>query len=269
MCVLKEKRCLILSALLVAFVAVGDALGDIASIYIHADGYEMPYRLFEAPVDNQPLVVALHGWGEKGNDNELQLRFFGGLINEAESRGVNLLAPQVPVGGHWLGYERGVLDALVSDIIDIYAIDESRMYLTGYSMGGFGTYEVSREYPRYAAMMPMSSERSAATAHLYTTPTWAFVGENEMPPDALEIRDPMIAFYEAQVAAGIESYLTIVPGQAHGGWDVYYSDQHPDFSMAEVYDWMFAHSVVPEPSSVVLATLSLLSLALYGWRRKR
>ena len=125
-------------------------------------GETLPYRLLYPDyntVRKYPLVVFLHGSGERGTDNEAQLKW--GVANFASDENMKLypsfvLAPQCPLESDWSNFSDGkegqtfllqktpskpmeLLMALIQETIKKYPIDTNRIYITGVSMGGFGT----------------------------------------------------------------------------------------------------------------------------------
>lgn len=152
---------------------------------------DLPYRYFEPTGYNAsqsyPLILFLHGAGERGNDNEKQLRNnANGAIyllddtNLAEQK-VFMLAPQCPSGGDWSGNTLRAALSAVDQIAAQYNIDPNRIYVTGLSMGGFGTWRAVKERPGFfAAAVPMSggggSSGVSSVAHV---PFWYFHAKND------------------------------------------------------------------------------------------
>ena len=120
----------------------------------------LEYLLYLPPdYDKQeswPLMVFLHGAGERGNDlNKLKVHGPPKLVETGKDLPFVIVSPQCPADQWWPGLEREVI-ALVDEMIDKYKIDTSRVYLTGLSMGGFGTWSIGCSYPqRFAAMVPI------------------------------------------------------------------------------------------------------------------
>ena len=138
---------------------------DFGKYEITNDGFTMSYRLFE-PVTNEgesyPLVIFLHGAGERGNDNELQLRGNRGALTWADpefqsKHPAYVVAPQVKPDGWWVNKtEVKTVIALIEKLTDTYPIDTNRIYITGVSMGGFGTWNLLGTRPDlFAAAIPI------------------------------------------------------------------------------------------------------------------
>ncbi len=127
----------------------------------------LPYRLFVpdgyTPAQKYPLVLFLHGLGENGNDNRNQLEgqtgplVFAAPANQAVYPSF-MLAPQCPQGSAWTDTSMrlrvaGIIDGLRNE----FSLDTNRYYITGLSLGGYGTWDYLSQYPdMYAAAIPMS-----------------------------------------------------------------------------------------------------------------
>ena len=112
------------------------------------DGYDAE------PDRDWPLLLFLHGAGERG-DSLAAVAIHGPLKERREGRDIPMVivAPQVPAGERWTV---GRVAAALDDAIRQYRIDEDRVYLTGLSMGGFGTWEAIQRMPeRFAAAVPV------------------------------------------------------------------------------------------------------------------
>lgn len=158
--------------------------GVATSTYSKESVCNYQYALFK-PSNNQaaingqyPLIIALHGAGERGND--LQLLRKHGVLKLAERQSdfpFYVLAPQCKKGDFW---DAVSLKSLLDEITNQYAIDTTRIYATGYSMGSYGVLDMAVRYPTtFAAIAPIcgASERHAFQAHkLADTPCWLFHG---------------------------------------------------------------------------------------------
>lgn len=168
--------------------------------------------------ERYPLVIWLHGAGQSGSDNEAQM---GGatkpFTEEAnqEERPCFVLAPQCP--DRAIGWKDAVatnLMTLIGELCDSLPIDESRLYLTGSSMGGSGSWRLGTEHPGvFAAIVPLcgGGDPSKAAA-LKDTPLWAFHGDkdDEVPLDRSK------SMVEAIKAAGGDKVIfTILEGEGH------------------------------------------------------
>src|SRR2546422_4196042 len=138
----------------------------VARVYTNAQG-TLPYRLF-IPTNYHagtrlPLVLFLHGAGERGSDNRLQLTGqTGELVFASEANQLKypsfMVAPQCPSSGVWADATRraqvlGLMNALTNE----FSIAPDRLYITGLSMGGIGSWDYISQFPTmYAAAIPMS-----------------------------------------------------------------------------------------------------------------
>ena len=124
-----------------------------------------------------PLLVFLHGYGQSGDD--LQIVRENGppkLFGEGKQFPFVLASPQCPTGFYWRG---NVVIGLIDHLIENYSIDPNRIYLTGLSMGGYGTWQISHEYPeRFAAVAPVCGGGLFVSPYfmdrLKNLPVWAF-----------------------------------------------------------------------------------------------
>ena len=131
-------------------------------------GLTMPYRLYVPKLEDgkrYPLVVFLHGGGERGSDNVLPLIANDGALiwvkDQLEGTGEPcfVLAAQCPEEGFgWMEPHLLVCSTALDAVIAAYPVDESRLYLTGMSMGGGGSWRMNYMFPdRFAAVVPMCS----------------------------------------------------------------------------------------------------------------
>jgi len=164
------------------------------------DGVRIPYRLFVPPEiepgKKYPLVVFLHGAGERGTDNYVQLAAYRGAVVWAEPRvqvrhPCFVLAPQCPPESSWTKIFDGDIFAPTRELLTVvkviesllkdYSIDEERIYLTGLSMGGFGTFALVAEYPDlFAAAVPICGGGDPAKVEsMKKVPMWVFHAEDD------------------------------------------------------------------------------------------
>lgn len=227
---------------------------------------DMPYLLYVPkkynPKKKYPLMVALHGTGERDEPIECNLEKMAMATawakdSEAGKNECIVLVPKCEkkyddednwtslvqfVNGHsnspfWpmpqLHMVKRVIDLLKKE----YSIDEKRMYLTGISSGGFGTYSLALEYPgTFAAIIPVSAASNPErAAELKGLPMWIFHSDDDPLVVPSWTLDPSLAALDA---AGVEYKLTRYPaGQifwqnAHFVWEVCYHDK-------EMRDWVF------------------------------
>ncbi|CAN5657678.1 hypothetical protein BH11VER1_BH11VER1_42030 [soil metagenome] len=177
-----------------------------------------------------PLLVFLHGAGERGNNLE-KLKKHGPpkLIAAGKKFEAIVACPQVLPLNVWNPY--GV-KALVDELKTKYRVDESRIYLTGISMGGFGTWDTVMEFPDlFAAAVPIcggAGVKFVMAERIKRLPIWIFHGD----------ADPAVPVdYSKSIQKALEkvsghSRLTIYPGVAHDSWTQTYDNP-------EVWQWLF------------------------------
>ncbi len=181
-----------------------------------------------------PLVLFLHGAGERGNDATL-LGYHGlpRLVNEGQEFPFILVSPQCPSGYHWSApLLLKALGTLLDEIEREYSIDPDRIYATGLSMGGYGSWELALAYPqRFAAIVPICGaahnlDRISAIRYL---PVWAFHGDRD---DVVPLKNAEKTV-NALKASGGNVKLTVYPGVRHNSWDSAYADP-------ELYRWLLS-----------------------------
>jgi predicted peptidase len=179
-----------------------------------------------------PLVLFLHGAGECGNDIEIVKRNgIPKLVDEGKKFPFIAISPQCPENSWW-GEELEVLSFLLDNIIESYRVDEDRVYLTGLSMGGYGTWLFAELHPeRFAAIAPICGGGEPQFAHnLKDTPIWAFHGNKD---DIVPIEESEIMVKAVEEAGGKVKF-TVYEGVGHNSWVRAYEDP-------ELYEWLLMH----------------------------
>jgi len=213
--------------------------------FVNDKGDTLRYRELYPDADTlrkYPLVIFLHGSGERGNDNEAQLKW--GVMNFATDENMRLypafvIAPQCPEKQSWSNFSRSknslemqlqpsasqpmeLVIELVHKMMKTLPIDTNRIYITGLSMGGFGTYDAIERYPNlFAAAVPVCGggdvSKAASIAHL---PIWIFLGAE----DAAVNTGYSLMMLEALTKAGAHPGFTQYPEVGHFSWLGAYSD---------------------------------------------
>ncbi len=171
----------------------------------------------------------LHGAGERGEDLEKVRRAGLPRLVETDNRrqwGFVLLSPQCPRDSSW---NPESLVQLIEHVSSHLSIDPDRIYLTGYSMGGFGTWATACHDPdRFAAIAPVSGGGDVQQAErLKDLPIWAFHGDK----DNVVPIEPDRAMVDAVQKCGGNVKFTVYPGAGHGICDMTYQDEH-------FFDWL-------------------------------
>lgn len=225
--------------------------------YTADDGYTMPYRLY-IPDDydcgeEYPLIFFLHGAGERGDDNEKQLAIGIRHIFWEGSPAYNaiIVAPQCPCDKRWvdIDWQLGTFDrkqvqetkelktafAILHDVMTLCNVDRDRVYVTGISMGGYGTFDaLARHGSLFAAGVPVCGGCDPETDAKANTriPLWIFHGsaDTTVPPVGSRLM-----YAKISTMGGKNIHYTEYSGMNHGIWDNAYADR-------EMLTWLFEQS---------------------------
>jgi predicted peptidase len=231
----------------------------------------------------RPLVVFLHGGGEAGTDNLKQMHpNIDFLFAEAKRRGAFLLAPQAPLNWRPRSVTDSVMTLVDRSLVD-FNVDPDRLYLTGYSSGGGGTWNMLSRYPgRFAASVPVapvSAEPDFTAANLVGQPIAAFHARDDTVAPVGVTRN----IINSVLTAAGEPLPTYPPA---GGDNLFMNIPEIDFSYIEttlgghsvhfavydtpqLYDWMFSHGrPIPEPGALVIALIGLTAVVICSRRRR-
>ncbi len=224
------------------------------------DSDTLPYRLL-IPVNydstkKYPLIIFLHGSGERGNDNSSQLNHGGNLFTTdsiMENYPAIVLFPQCSARGTWanmisrrdtiakkrtIEFPKGLppktdmklLMLLIPELETDYAIDKKRIYVGGLSLGGMGTYDLVNRMPKtFAAAFPICGAGNLSNAkNMKRTSWWIFHGQKDSSV-YVEYGKTMA---DALEKAGAKVKLTIYPEDGHNSWD-------DAFKEPGLFAWMF------------------------------
>ncbi|MDL2355885.1 MAG: prolyl oligopeptidase family serine peptidase [Pseudomonadota bacterium] len=186
------------------------------------------YSAKGAPV---PLIVFLHGSGERGSDlNKVKAWGPPAIADKDPAFPFMVVAPQVPEGEWW---HADLLKGMLDEVLAKYNVDRSRVYLTGLSMGGYGAWDLAINYPHYfAAIAPICGGGNALRiGQLRNVPTWVFHG---LKDDSVPERESA-SMVAALKAAGGDVKYTVLPEAGHvDAWVYAYGE-------AGLFDWFLAH----------------------------
>ena len=179
-----------------------------------------------------PLMMFLHGAGERGDDLEL-VKIWGPskLVASNPDFPFVLVSPQCPAGKRWNIQH---LDQLIDYSIGEYNVDPSRVYLTGLSMGGYGTWALAARSPdKIAAAIPICGGGTPAqAASLIDMPIWAFHGDADRVVNIEQSRRMVSAVVKA---GGKKIKLTTYAGVGHNSWS-------PTYANPQIYEWLLSHT---------------------------
>jgi predicted esterase len=183
------------------------------------------------PQHRWPLLLFLHGSGERGHDLT-KLNKWGPLtyVNQGHPLPMIIIEPQCPDDEYW---DPVRLARLIDQVSAQKRVDPKRLYITGLSMGGYGVCDFAAIYPqRVAAMASLSGGEDPELApRLKSIPSWFFHGtDDDTVPPSLSID-----LAHALQRLGAPAELTLYPGVGHGKWDMTYN--HP-----ALYSWFLSKS---------------------------
>lgn len=220
-------------------------------------GYRLLLPLDFDETQRYPLLLLLHGGGERGSDNEKQLSHGAKLFLESRNRGAFpavILVPQCPEESYWaqvdidrshypigldFHYEKGPTAPLnqVIKLLQSYLsksfVDTNRVYIMGLSMGGMGTFEMLYRMPDvFAAAVPICGAGVPETAATYAknTPLWVFHGAQ----DQVVGPNHSVEMVGALLNAGAHPEFTLYHNYNHNSWD-------GAFAEPELLPWLFSH----------------------------
>jgi len=232
-----------------------------AKVYKSPKGGKLLYRQLDPagldkrdPGKKYPLVLYLHGAGGRGDDNKRQLTDAGfcptilNTVKFAAKYPCFMIAPQVPRSKRWVevhwglpahtmpkqpGEQMRMALELVDRFIRSNPVDTSRIYVTGLSMGGFGTWDAVQRRPGFfAAAVPVCGGGDTAQApRLTSLPLWVWHGDRDRVVKTQRSRDMVAAITKA----GGKPKYTEQPNTGHGVWTAAYA-------AAAVWTWMFAQT---------------------------
>jgi predicted peptidase len=190
----------------------------------------LPKQYEEDKGKRWPLILFLHGAGERGSDlNKLKAYGPPKLVSEGKEMPFIIVSPQASVGSTW---DPDALNALLDEIVDKYSVDEDRIYLTGVSMGGAGTWRLAAAHPeRFAAIAPICGWGAPGMAQrIGSIPTWVFHGaRDDIVP--LQASQEMV---DALKQVGNEAKFTIYPDAGHDSWT-------PTYNNPAIFEWLLTH----------------------------
>ena len=230
-----SKRSLIIVIIIVIFAFLFSCLStnDIDFTFIFYNHHVMLPQNY-AEQDSLPLILYLHGRG--GGENltlsDFQAYGIGQYASENDDFPFIVVAPLIPDDSDW---HINAVDSVLKYIISNYKVDISRVYLTGYSLGGQGTYWLASKHPeKFAAISPVAGWATADIAcSLIDLPIWIFHDSG----------DPVVPFYEAEQMkeASEECGGSVLFTEYHDSTHTYYNQT---YSNQDLYDWFLSYTNV-------------------------
>ncbi|MGQ4514162.1 alpha/beta hydrolase-fold protein [Streptomyces sp. DW26H14] len=220
----------------------GPVPADVLPYLLH-----LPEDYDSDPERRWPLVLFLHGAGERGFGLDAVTKHGLPKLAEAGTEFPFVIAtPQCPASSQW-GAEVTTLAGLLDDVAADCRIDPSRVYVTGLSMGGHGTWSLAIRYPeRFAAIAPVcGSLWLQGVEPIRALPVWTFHGEEDKTIP-IESTEKIVAGLEA---LGGDVRFTRYPGVGHDSWTRTYDNPG-------LYDWLLAHRRTDLAGSPTAANLS-------------
>lgn len=211
---------------------------------------QLSYLLYLPPsygtVDKKwPVLVFLHGSGERGTNLELVQKHGPPKLTGREALPFIVVSPQCPRETRWSDPAVfRLLQGMLDDVLRKFSADAERVYLTGLSMGGQGTwYWAAQEPYRFAAIIPICGRAEPSwgerLAHL---PTWVFHGAKD-PAVNISESEKIVA---AIRAAGGDPRFTVYPEAKHDSWTETYANP-------EIYAWLQSFTKQKEPAKPLVA----------------
>ncbi len=242
---------------------------DFEAREFHREGDILPYRILYPenydPHKHYPLILFMHGAGERGNDNFSQLKHGSQLFLRDSIRKkypAIVVFPQCPLNNTWatLSVERDVprdstgrpdysrikflpdnkptvpsklLHQLMDSLVASGSVDTRRIYVGGLSMGGMGTFDILARFPkRFAAAFPIcgAGNEQKTSRYAKTTALWIFHGTDDkiVPPTSSRL------FYKRLQREGADVRYSEYPGVGHNSWE-------NAFAEPELLHWLFSH----------------------------
>lgn len=212
-----------------------------AEVMTYENGAKLHYWFYQPPDKKLkgkklPLILFLHGAGERGEDLSHVLRHgVPMLIDKGRDFPAYVISPQCPQKSWWpAGDMIRELDLLLKTVCNDYPIDRNRIYITGLSMGGMGTMAMVQTLPdRFAAAVQICGKGDLKKADkMVNVPMWFFHGQADKTVPVSGSTEMVEAI---QAAGGTKVKLTTYPGVGHNSWTRTYNND-------EMFEWMFKQS---------------------------
>ena len=185
----------------------------------------------EAINGKAPLIVQLHGAGERGNGQDdldkVDIHGFSKYLKKSEHDCI-VVMPQCPVDSFWVARIESIVE-FIEQLTEEYNVDKDRIYLTGLSMGGYGTWFTAMARPdMFAAIAPVCGGGMAWNSDVLKMPVWAFHGADDTVVSPMQSDEMVLKMQEA----GLDVIYTRLDGVAHNVWENAYN--------RELMEWLLS-----------------------------
>jgi predicted peptidase len=210
--------------------------------FSHSQAVDLQYLLYlpddyEKSEHDFPLILFLHGKGQRGAIlDDVKEQGLPQNIEAGENYPFIVIAPQCPINADWEHFLPN-LNAILQATINSHRVDTSRVYLTGLSMGGSGTWSLATEYPdQFAAIIPICGvynhwlDFPERLENIKDTPVWCFHGD----ADSVVPLAHSQAMIDGLISYGNTPKFTIYEGVDHDSWTQTYDNP-------EIYEWLLSH----------------------------
>lgn len=191
---------------------------------------------YEESKESFPLMLFLHGAGERG-DNLARVKRHGPpkLVEKGKKFPFIVISPQCPQRSWW---NSDSLSKLLDEVVKQYRVDQNRIYVTGLSMGGYGTWALAAKYPdRFAAIAPICGGGNTKSAEkLKSIPIWVFHGAKD---SVVKVRLSEVMVEAIKKAGSKNIKFTVYPNANHDSWTKTYDNP-------ELYKWFLKHNLEGE-----------------------
>lgn len=197
--------------------------------------WEFPFmaRVPQKLTEGLPVIIQLHGAGERGSGGEelwkVEVHGFSKVLTDEKEFDCILVEPQCPANTFWVAHIQEI-GSFIDRAVEYFKADKDRVYLTGLSMGGFGTWYTAMAFPeKFAAVAPICGGGMPWNAGVLTMPVWAFHGLK----DTLVLPSNTIDMVNALKATNNNVKMSLYEEVAHNAWDNAYS--------TELLDWFLQY----------------------------
>lgn len=206
-----------------------------------SDKVSIPYLLYlphdyQSAGEKQPMILFLHGRGESNGPLSLVKKWGPPrMVERGDAFPYILVSPQCPRQDFWSrDTQQALLLKLLDHVTRTYAVDKDRVYLTGLSMGGYGSWRLAADHPgRFAAVAPICGAGSPEDAHkLKALPIWVFHGDQDRAVPLVRSEEMVKAI---KAAGSTQIRFTVLEHVGHNSWSSAYA-------LPQLYAWFDKHT---------------------------